>query len=284
MRLRMGLAQIKPRLGDLRTNLQKHLEFIERARAQQVEMLVFPELSLSGYGLLDLAFASTSRPEADDPIFGPLFKASHDLDLVVGFVERDARQRYYIAAAYLSRGELLHVHRKCYLPTYGLFDEGRHFDQGESIAAFDTRFGRIGMLICEDLWHASPAYLLWLDGADLILLMSASPGRGLDAGDRPSSVRWVERTAQAYAALFTNYIAHALRVGSEDGYSFWGGSVVFDPSGEIVAQAPYHEEALLVADLDLAELRRVRERLPLLRDERPELTLRTLRRILEDRS
>ncbi len=116
------------------------------------------------------------RPAADDPVFQPLLEASRTLDLVVGFVDEDGRNRFYIASAYLSRGEVLHVHHKVYLPTYGLFDEGRFFAWGDAVQAFDTRFGRVGMLICEDFWHASPPYLLWLDGADLFLFTSASPG------------------------------------------------------------------------------------------------------------
>ena len=106
-------------------------------------------------------------------------KRVENLDIVVGFVDEDTRHRFYIASAYLSAGRVLHVHHKVYLPTYALFDEGRFFAHGDSIRAFDTRFGRMGMLICEDFWHASPPYLLWLDGADVLLFSSASPGRGL---------------------------------------------------------------------------------------------------------
>src|SRR5690606_31170911 len=130
------------------------------------DLLIFPELSLTGYVLQDLVPMVALKPVKTDPIFSHLFKASQKLDLVVGFVEEDRRNRFFISAAYLSKGELIHTHHKVYLPTYGLFDEGRFFAWGDSIKAFDTRFGRMGMLICEDFWHASPPYLLWLDGAD----------------------------------------------------------------------------------------------------------------------
>ena len=151
-----------------------------RPRPRASGLLVFPELSLTGYYLQDLVYEVAMHPTADDPTFGALLQASRDdMDLTVGFVEEDARHRFYIAGL-SQRGEVVHVHHKVYLPTYGLFDEGRYFAWGDSVQAFETRFGRVGMLICEDFWHASPPYLLWLDGADLLLLHSASPGRGLD--------------------------------------------------------------------------------------------------------
>ncbi len=280
MQVTLGMAQLKTILGDVQANLEKHLASIEQAKKAGVEILCFPELSLTGYTLQDLSFDASARPAPDDPVFKPLFEASHDLDLVVGFVDEDKRHRVYIASAYLSQGKLLHVHHKCYLPTYSLFDEGRHFAWGDNISAFDTRFGRVGMLICEDFWHASPPYLLWLDGADILLLMSASPGRGLDSSDKLSSARWVEKVTQAYASVFTDFVVHTNRVGFEDGFNFWGGSVVYDPDGECVAQGPYFEEALITTKLDLGQLQRTRARLPLLRDERSALTARTLDRIL----
>ena len=131
---------------------------------------------MTGYVLQDLVPAVSCQPKQDDPVFQPLLDASREIDLVVGFVDEDTRHRFYIAAAYLSQGKVVHVHHKAYLPTYGLFDEGRFFAPGDSIQSFETRFGRFGMLICEDFWHASPPYILWQDGADVLLLSSASPG------------------------------------------------------------------------------------------------------------
>jgi predicted amidohydrolase len=284
MKLTIGLAQTSPRLGDVKANLDKHLRFIEQAATQGVELLVFPELSLTGYMLQDLvhdvAIATARTPAPDDPLLAPLLDASHNLDLVVGFAERDVRGRLFTAGAYLAQGRIVHVHRKVYLPTYGMFDEGRDFDCGEEVRAFDTRFGRAGLLICEDFWHASPPYLLWLDGADLMLFTSASPGRGIDHRDKLGSSRFVELVNQAYANLFGCFVVHVNRVGFEDGVNFWGGSTVFGPDGELIVQAPYFEESLLVTTLDWSALRRARARLPLLRDERPELTQRELERIL----
>jgi len=281
MKLKVGLAQMTPKLGDVETNLTLHLQIIEEAAEQGVELLVFPELSLTGYRLRDLAYSVALKPTAKDPIFSQLLDASRDMDLVVGFVETDHRQKFFIAAAYLSGGSLVHLHRKVYLPTYGMFDEGRYFAWGDALRAFDTRFGRVGILICEDFWHVSAAYTLWLDGADMLILTSSSPGRGLATEQKIGSARWVEHINQAYASLFTNYVLHTNRTGFEDGVTFWGGSTVYAPEGNLLVQGPYYKEALVTAKLDLNELRRARIRLPLLRDERVGLTRRELSRILD---
>jgi NAD+ synthase (glutamine-hydrolysing) len=278
--LKIALAQINTRLGDLSANLEKHLDWIVKARKEKADLLVFPELSLTGYSLQDLTPTVASRPNNEDPVFRELLRASQDMDLVVGFVNEDRRNRFFVASAYLSAGEVLHVHHKAYLPTYGLFDESRYFAWGDSLCAFETRFGRMGMLICEDFWHASPPYLLWLDGAEVLLLCSASPGRGLNADATIDSARWVEHINRAYASLFTAFVVHTNRVGYEDGLHFWGGSTIFDPNGEMLAKAPYREEALTICEIDLNQLHRSRARLPLLRDERTALTMRELDRIL----
>ena len=280
MKLNLALAQISTKLGDVQANLDKHLSLLAEAKKGEADLVVFPELSLTGYVLQDLVPTVSHKPTEDDPVFKPLLQASHDLDLVVGFVDEDPRHRFYIASAYLSGGRVLHVHHKVYLPTYGLFDEGRFFAWGDSVRAFDTRFGRMGILICEDFWHASPPYVLWLDGADVLLFASASPGRGLNDSEKLESARWVENVNRPYANLFTSFVAHSNRVGFEDGLIFWGGATVFDPNGERIAQGPYFEEALTVATLDLNQLHRTRARLPLLRDERTNLVQKELSRIL----
>ena len=280
MKVKIALAQINTKLGDVSANLEKHLELIHNAQAQGAELIIFPELSLTGYSLQDIVPNVSHKPSDDDPIFRQLLEASQNIDIVAGFVDEDLRHRFYISAAYLSAGRALHVHHKAYLPTYGLFDEGRFFAWGDSVQAFDTRFGRVGILICEDFWHASPPYLLWLDGADLFLFTSASPGRGLGKQPALESARWVEDINRAYASLFTSFVVHSNRVGFEDGLNFWGGSTIYDPNGELVTRCPYHEETLLISEIDLNQLHRTRARLPLLRDERTALTLRELQRIL----
>jgi predicted amidohydrolase len=286
MKLKLALAQINTVLGDVEQNLAKHLEIIDQARKGGAELIIFPELSLTGYVLQDLAPTVAHKVDASDPIFAKLLEASREIDIMVGFVEEDVRSRFYIASAYLSGGKALHVHRKVYLPTYGLFDEGRFFAWGDGVSAFNTRFGRVGMLICEDFWHASLPYLLWLDGADIFLFASASPGRGLphpnDSG-RLDSARWVDEINRAYAGFFTSFVVHTNRVGYEDGLNFWGGASVYDPDGVALVHGPQHEEALTYAELDLNQLHRTRARLPLLRDERTALVQRELQRILENK-
>lgn len=283
MKLSLALAQINTSLGNVEANLVKHLDYIKDAQGSGVDLLVFPELSLTGYMLQDLVPSVVRRPSKDDQTFGPLLQASKDMDIVVGFVDEDSRHRFFIATAYLSRGEMIHVHHKVYLPTYGMFDEGRFFAWGDTVQAFDTRFGRVGVLTCEDFWHASPPYLLWLDGADLMLFHSASPGRGLGEAPQLESARWVEHINQAYASLFTTFVAHTNRVGFEDGISFWGGATLYDPDGELVVKGPYHEEALTITEVDLKKIHHTRSKIPLLRDERTGMMQKELQRILEKR-
>jgi predicted amidohydrolase len=277
--MNLALAQINTKLGDVNANLEKHIALAKEAAQSGADLLIFPELSLTGYVLQDIA-ADVARPaSAADPVFKPLLDASRSLDLLVGFVEVDTRYRFYISAAYLSGGEIVHVHRKVHLPTYGIFDESRYFAAGDSFKAFDTRFGRVGALICEDFWHVSSPYLLWMDGADLFYLTSASPGRGI-TDEILGSAQWVQDINRAYAGLFTSFFAHSNRVGFEDGLNFFGGSTVYDPDGRQIARAAYNDEALTLCEIDLAQLRRTRTRLPLLRDENPQMVVNELNRIL----
>jgi predicted amidohydrolase len=290
MKLNLALAQISTILGDVPRNLEKHLAYIDEARRKGADLVIFPELSLTGYVLQDLTSTVAIHPTPNDPVFSKLLEASKSIDIIFGFVEEDVRNRFYIASAYLSGAEVLHIHHKVYLPTYGLFDEGRFFAWGNDVCAFDTRFGRVGMLICEDFWHASLPYLLWLDGADLFFFTSASPGRGLptekdcDGPSRLDSARWVDDINRAYAGLFTSFVVHTNKVGYEDGLNFWGGASIFDPDGDVVVQGPQHQEALVLAEIDLNHLHRTRARLPLLRDERTALVQRELARINNSRS
>jgi predicted amidohydrolase len=277
--MNLALAQINTKLGDVNANLEKHLALAKEASQSGADLLIFPELSLTGYVLQDIAADVALAASETDSVFKPLLDASRTLDMLVGFVEMDTRYRFFISAAYLSAGEIIHVHRKVHLPTYGIFDERRYFAAGDSFRSFETRFGRAGVLICEDFWHVSSPYLLWLDGADLFYLTSASPGRGI-TDEILGSAQWVQDINRAYSGLFTSFFAHSNRVGFEDGLNFFGGSTVYDPDGRQIARAPYNDESLTLAEIDLAQLRRTRTRLPLLRDERPEMVVSELNRIL----
>ncbi len=280
MKFKLALAQFAPRLGDIATNLKLVLDLIAQAREAHADLVIFPELALTGYYLKDLVTTVAARPTADDPHFAPLLAASRELDIVIGFVEQDARHRYFISAAYLSAGRVAHIHRKVYLPTYRLFDDGRFFAPGNSLRAFDTRFGRMGILICEDAWHLSSPYVLWQDGADFLIDISASPG--YDISDPQADVFnaiTVNTFLHTYAELLTTFVFYSNRVGVEDGITFWGGSCVLAPDGKPIVVAPEFEAALTFADIDTDALRRARLRLPLLRDEARELVRHELGRV-----
>jgi predicted amidohydrolase len=278
MQFTAALAQITPLLGEVEANLSIHLETARQAQARGVELLVFPELSLTGYNLGDRAFDVAIRAAPGDPVFDQLLAASEALDLVVSFVEVDARHRYTISAAYLSGGRLVHCHRKLYLPTYGLFNESRNYTRGDTARAFDTRFGRVGLLICEDFWHASLPYILWQDGADVLILISASLEHG--QGEALSTADKVLSITRTYAMLFTDFVLHVNQAGQDANGCYWGGSVIYGPDAAIIAEGPRDEPALVVGEIDMALLGPARRALPLLRDERADLAARELQRIL----
>ncbi|TMG24292.1 MAG: hypothetical protein E6H96_07070, partial [Chloroflexi bacterium] len=195
--------------------------------------------------------------------------------------------RLFIAAALLEDGAVRHVHRKLYLPTYGLFDERRFFAAGDVLRASPSRLGvGVGLVVCEDFWHLSVPALLALDGAQILINVSASPGRDLAAVNEvglgtATSWRILMRT---YAQLTTSFVVFCNRVGVDESISFWGGSEVIAPSGRPLFSAPLYDEGLYLVDVDLADVRRERIALPLLRDERPELQARELERIISERA
>lgn len=282
----VALAQINVKLGDLQSNLAKHLEYIERAKEAGASLLVFPELSLTGYYLMDITNQIGMPVSPPAPPLQALLDASrqHDMDVCVGFVEESDRYVHYIAQAYIGQGEIRHVHRKVYLPTYGMFDDMRYVGMGRQVRAFDTRFGRMGILVCEDFWHLSLPYLLWLDGADTLLMVAAGPGRGVKPGDDYLDTTYsVITTHRMYAELFTTFVFHCNRVGYEDGVAFGGYSTVIAPDGDFLARGEHFEECLVTATVNPESVRFKRRSLPLLRDERPELVLRELERIVGER-
>ena len=278
---RLAVAQIAPTLGDLEKNLTLHEKMARQAIEQSANLLVFPELSLTGYFLKDQVPSVALR--ADSPLLQRFREQSSRVAMVLGFVEEAPDHRFYYAAAYLEGGEIRHIHRKVYLPTYGIFDEARYLAAGDRVRAFDTALGRMAILICEDLWHpAAPAIAAW-DGAEILICPSASPGRGLGQAEPFQNAATWERTLRTCGDLLTSYVVYANRIGYEDGACFWGGSEVVTPGGETLAKARYLEEDLLLAEMDPGGLRRARVANPLLRDERMELTLRELSRIIQAR-
>ncbi len=283
--VRIALAQIAPRLGSLEVNLATHHDRLREARDLGADLVVFPELGLTGYQLQDLAAEVAMR--LDDPRLAELAAATHGMSAVVSFVEESADHRLFIAAALLEDGVLRHLHRKLFLPTYGLFDERRFFAPGDLLRAVPSRLGLgLGIGICEDFWHLPVPQLLALDGAQLLVNVSSSPGRDLAATNEvglgtATSWRTLMRT---YAQLTTSFVVFCNRVGVDESITFWGGSEVIGPNGQAVFSAPLHDEGLFTVDIATADVRRERIALPLLRDERLELNVRELRRIVAERA
>jgi predicted amidohydrolase len=274
------LAQIKPKLGCVADNLALIEERIEAAKNAGADLIVFPELALTGYFLKDLV-PEVARP-LDSPEIRRLAELSRDISIAVGFVEESSDYRFFNSALYLEDGAIRHLHRKVYLPTYGLFDEQRYLARGERFRAFDTRFGRMGMLICEDMWHLSASYILAMDGATTLICLSSSPGRGVEGETLGSASAWQQLTATT--AMFLNCrILYCNRVGYEDGVNFWGGSEYVAPSGESIIRGNLLEEDAVSATLDQGSLRRERIFSPMLRDENLSVTLRELGRIERER-
>jgi predicted amidohydrolase len=283
--LRIALAQFAPRLGMLDANLARHHELLAEARAGGAGLVVFPELGLTGYQLQDLA-AEVAMP-ADDPRLTALAAKTDGMSAVVSFVEEAADHRLFISAALLEGGQVSFVHRKLFLPTYGLFDERRFFAAGDKLRAVDSALGlRIGIAVCEDFWHLAVPETLALDGAQILINVSSSPGRDLAAIHEVglgTAVSW-RTLMRTYAQLTTSFVVFCNRVGMDETISFWGGSEVIGPGGDAIFTAPMFDEGLHFVDVELGDIRRERIGLPLLRDERPELHLRELRRILADRT
>jgi len=180
---------------------------------------------------------------------------------------------------FFDAGELRHVHRKVYPPTYGLFDELRYLARGERVCAFDSRFGRAAILLCEDLWHPSTAYITALDGALTVVVPSASPIWGVERGELPENARYWQRLNAITAESYGMFLVYANRVGFEDGIGFWGGSEILGPGGEVLARARYYEPDMIVAEIAPAAARRKRVAAPMLRDENIDLTINELMRI-----
>jgi NAD+ synthase (glutamine-hydrolysing) len=280
MNSRITVAQIDVRVGDLDYNLKRHIECAEEARSENSRIIIFPELSLTGYSIRDLVHELAHPSYSKHPGFQELLKISRDIRIIAGGVEEAQNFGLHNAVFYFADGELQIVHRKIYLPTYGMFEEGRYFLPGHSVHAFETGFGRWGALVCEDLWHISLPYLLAQDGADVIIGLSASPTRlGGDKNEEPAVAGVNMEHHKTYARLLSCYIVFCNRVGFEDGIGFWGGSTIIAPTGTIVKQAPFFEEAIIHAEISKDDIKRARRDSRHALDERPEFVLKELERM-----
>ena len=275
--VRIALAQVDCALGDLEQNVARAREVIERARAQGADVVVFPELSLSGYSLGQV-HEDISLEAVDDQIALGLGNDA-GLGVVVGFVEA-GRLHTYNSAAYIEGGVLIHVHRKLYLPTYGVYDERKHFSPGQAMRAFDTDFGPMAVLICNDVWQPALPFIAVQDGARVIIV-PANSARNRFPGGADMQREWRDIN-RFHARMLESYVVFVNRIGTEGELEFWGGSHVVDPWGEIVAEAPLDESALLMVELDLEQVRRRRREMPLVKEARLALIHREIERLASE--
>ncbi len=274
--MRITLAQVPSTLGEVEANLARAGEIIARAGDEGSDLVVFPELYLTGYslGLVDEDLSMW----ADDPRVTGLSTIAPQTDVLVGLYEDGHGVHSYNAAAYVSGGALVHSHRKLYLPTYDIFEERKHFSPGQSMRAFGTRHGRLATLICNDAWQPQLVFIAVQDGASVLLVpTNSSQSRFPERYD--SQTYWRDITI-FYGRMFQCYVVFCNRVGTEGPLRFWGGSHIVDPWGRIVCALP-DDEAVVTAEIDLANVRKRRREVPLVREARLGLLAREALRLAE---
>lgn len=270
--MKVYIGQIKPTLGNIEKNLNMMLEVIDRAIAEKNDIVIFPELSLTGYSLEDIVFDVAIKE-----VPSILLEKSKEISIIFGAVELGEEEYPYNTAYYLEDGKVVHRHRKVYLPDYGMFYEGRYFMAGDKVRAFDTKFGRVGMLVCEDMWHQSAQYILAQDGARYIFVPFNSPVIvGKSKGEM--SENW-KNICKANSLLNGTYTVAVNRVGVEDGIAFFGNSFVVNPEGKIVGEGKYIYEDGFSCNLEDIEIRKARFKAPMFKTENLNLTKKEIERI-----
>ncbi len=276
--LHVAVAQIESVLGDIEANLRKHLEVIEAARGAGVEVLLFPELSLTGHS----AGADTLRLAMDrrHPFITEIARAAGDMCTVFGLVEEDRAAQFYNAAIAVRHGKILFLHRKINLATYGKLDDGKHFAAGRQVKTFDLAAPWCAsLLICADTWNPALVHLAVMQGITLLLAPISSAVEAVGP-EFDNSLGW-DTNLRFYATTYGMPIMMANRVGREGDLTFWGGSRILDPFGRPLASAAGSGEALLRAQLDFEPVRRARFLLPTLRDSNSPLLLREMERVTQ---
>lgn len=276
--MRVAIAQIDCLLGDIDGNLRRAKEVVAEAKDAGADLIVFPELSLTGYSLGQVTEEVTI--DVRDERIRSLAEEAGETSLVLGFHEDDGHVRTYNSAAYFEDGSLVHLHRKLYLPTYGIFEERKHFSPGQNMRAFGTKFGRMAVLICNDAWQPALGFLAVQDSARVLLVPSCSADNRFP-GEMDTTEYWHDIT-KFYARMLECYVVFANRVGTEGELSFWGNSHVVDPLGNIMAEGALYKEDLVMADLDFQSVLRRRRRVPLLREARLSLLSKELNRLAEE--
>jgi N-carbamoylputrescine amidase len=273
--MKLAVAQIAPELGDLRANIDKIADFQQQALDEGADLVVFPELAVTGYAIERQVQRLALKRE--DPLFQELLALSNKLPLIVGFVERSPRGRIYNAAALLAYADIVHIHRKVYLPTYASWDEHKYFAKGKRLQVFDYMGFRLAVFICNDFWYPSMGYLAACDDADLFVVVANS---SLD--EKGMNPRAWDLLIRAPATLYGSYVAFCNRAGNELHWAFWGGSTIVGPQAQFDVVAGTGEE-IVYADLDANVVQEARDSLPLLRDIDVDFTLRELKHVARRR-
>ncbi|MEW6061216.1 MAG: nitrilase-related carbon-nitrogen hydrolase [Bacteroidota bacterium] len=282
MKCTIAVAQIDSTVGNLTKNIAHHITFIKKAIAKKADIVVFPELSLTGYSIKDLNWDVALRAEPQK-LFSEFLRLSKSITIILGAVEERENFGLYNSAFFFEDGKIQSAHRKIYPPTYGMFEELRYFNQGNDVRVIHSKHGKLGILICEDMWHIALPYILAHDGADVIISLTASPTRISGTSKSLTVVEVNHEQHRAYARLLSTYIVFANRVGFEDGVNFWGGSQVVDPSGTAVVTAKLFEEDLILAKLDDNTIRRSRRFSRHFVDDSAQFTIQQLKKSLKRR-
>src|SRR5256714_2903091 len=277
----LAIVQFKPRKGDYKSNLARLPQVFSQLDSldPRPDVAVFAETALTGYfvegGVRDVAMTAGALARDLQAQYVKAVTTPRPLDVCIGFYEV-WNNAFYNSALYVTLGGevgealIRHVHRKLFLPTYGMFDEERFVDRGFEVRAFDTGWGRAAMLICEDAWHSLTGTVAALDGATTIFVLSASPARGVwpreDEGQVPANLKRWERLARDIAEEQGVFVALVNLVGTEGGKTFSGGSIITGPYGDVRARAPLWDETIMTITIDPQDLTRARSDAPLLTD------------------
>jgi len=273
--VRLALAQVDCVLGEEEANLASARCTVDRAAGEGADLVVFPELALHGYTLSQLR--DDRAMHRDDPRLAALTQSG--ADVLIGFHEEGGMRRYN-AAGYWSPGTMPRIHRKLYLPTYLSWEERKVSSPGQALTAFDTRHGRMATLICSDAWQLALPWLAVQDGAEVLLIPANSAvGPSSEALD---VIDYWYHLLPVLARMLQCWVVFVNRVGEEHERRFWGGSTVIDPTGTVTAQAAAWEPDLVLVDVDVPAVRRLRRQLPLVGEARLGLVGREVARLIAD--
>ena len=276
--MKAAIAQINSVLGDLNKNIERHIECCNKAIENKADMIIFPELSLTGYSVKDINYDIAFNPYKSDKL-KKLTELSKKISIVAGFVEEDEKYAVYNSAILLEDGEIKGIHRKIYPPTYGIFEEYRYFSKGMNCTPTDSKFGKLGIMVCEDLWHLSVPYTMAMAGAKILIGIACSPTRLAVDTEHFKNYDINSEHHKTYARILSSYLLFCNRVGFEDGVNFWGGSEAVDPSGNIISVAKIFEEDMIFAEIKETEVQRARRNARHFIDEDLDKTLKNLHKL-----